>query len=61
MISATVLSIMEEKSVQRGQNLTVTAAVSMISAKKMGSECTQFNKPSEPGKEKHNEFQKTGK
>ena len=61
MISATVLSIMEEKSVQRGQSLTVTAAVSMISAKKMGSECMQFNKPSDPGKEKHNEFQKTGK
>jgi hypothetical protein len=52
---------MEEKSVQRGQNLTVTAAVSMISAKKMGFECMQFNKPSDPGKEKHNEFQKTGK
>ena len=61
MISATVLSIMEEKSVQRGQSLTVTAAVSMISAKKMGSECMQFNKPSDLGKEKHNEFQKTGK
>ena len=57
----TVLSIMEEKSVQRGQSLTVTAAVSMISAKKMGSECMQFNKPSDLGKEKHNEFQKTGK
>lgn len=28
---------------------------------KMGSECMQFNKPSDPGKEKHNEFQKTGK
>ena len=24
-------------------------------------ECMQFNKPSDPGKEKHNEFQKTGK
>ena len=46
MISATVLSIMEEKSVQRGQNLTVTAAVLMIYVKKMGSDMryVKYNK-----------------
>lgn len=44
MISATVLSIMEEKSVQRGQSLTVTAAVSMISAKKWDlNVCSSIN------------------
>ena len=46
MISVTDWCGMEEKSVQRGQSLTVTAAVSVISAKKMGSDMryVKYNK-----------------